>query len=767
MARITFYVGIILIATVLAHLDDPNAPPNKKKVHHCVHDERDHYVRHQHVAYNDHPYDRYDDDDDDDSDDDIDADGNYKLNANSKRKLASDSDYQPIRIVPYYDETITSTSSVLTADQKQYIKSLISTSIHHFEQFIRVIPVDGPLFVDPCDGRYPVTYSSNPFTWMLCKEEDLDQKCGSHVIVPFEHQPDIWVYDYYHNASLYRKSGPGIADADLVIYVSYDTSDSSCASGNTLAYAGACVSDQFGRPIAGSINLCPGVVSTQFWKYDAVTVLHELTHILVMSSSLWNNFWTYSTVVVNTTDNAWIVTDKVKEVARAHFDCDTLIGAPLENNYGAGTAVSHWEGKYLMHEYMIGVAFSSLERVSVFTLALMEDSGWYQVDYDFAEPYVWGKDAGCAFLTGECVTSSQSNYPQFWCESEADDGCSADYAGVGDCLVFDRGTIPDKFRWYSDVLGGPKFMDYCGFIEPTESSTHADFEHICWDERGNQYDTRGMSSDTYGLDSRCVDTVSDSGTRSGYCFKHECVGFDSSTSQWSQVVITANTETITCSRADAFSTKTVSSVAGLSTVTCPNVDAVCGTTSKPFECYWGEYSEELSKCLCAVGYIGSTCNTKDNVNLVEEAQTGTYAPETSTSHQTVCIGGIDVDNARFMNGPYALQSRNDGVEAFYNASKNANTGIWVYFKRYGSSWMIGNDKGNDAGFAVCNQFSNLNIEPDIEECEEWWVYNQVEYVEAEGATATYDVQVCDDATCFVNTMWKHSVFVLLIVSALF
>lgn len=35
---------------------------------------------------------------------------------------------------------------------------------------------------------------------------------------------------------------------------------------------------------------------------------------------------------------------------------------------------------------------------SKFTLALFEDSGWYQVNYDFADPAYWGKDKGCDFL---------------------------------------------------------------------------------------------------------------------------------------------------------------------------------------------------------------------------------------------------------------------------------------------------------------------------------------------------------------------------------
>ena len=38
-----------------------------------------------------------------------------------------------------------------------------------------------------------------------------------------------------------------------------------------------------------------------------------------------------------------IRTPTVRSQVRAHFDCPTAEGAPLENQGGAGTASSHWE----------------------------------------------------------------------------------------------------------------------------------------------------------------------------------------------------------------------------------------------------------------------------------------------------------------------------------------------------------------------------------------------------------------------------------------
>ena len=39
---------------------------------------------------------------------------------------------------------------------------------------------------------------------------------------------------------------------------------------------------------------------------------------------------------------------------------------------------------------------------SAMTMAFMKDTGWYDVDYSFAETFTYGSNAGCEFLTGAC-----------------------------------------------------------------------------------------------------------------------------------------------------------------------------------------------------------------------------------------------------------------------------------------------------------------------------------------------------------------------------
>ena len=49
--------------------------------------------------------------------------------------------------------------------------------------------------------------------------------------------------------------------------------------------------------------------------------------------------------------------------------------------------------------------------LSGFTLALLEDSGWYLPNYDAAEPMFWGKGQGKDFLENQC--KSNKKYREF------------------------------------------------------------------------------------------------------------------------------------------------------------------------------------------------------------------------------------------------------------------------------------------------------------------------------------------------------------------
>lgn len=68
---------------------------------------------------------------------------------------------------------------------------------------------------------------------------------------------------------------------------------------------------------------------------------------------------------------------------------------PTEGSRGPS---SHWEKNAMANDYMLSASVHHDPIFSKFTLALFEDSGWYEVSYDINDPSFWGKGKGCGFL---------------------------------------------------------------------------------------------------------------------------------------------------------------------------------------------------------------------------------------------------------------------------------------------------------------------------------------------------------------------------------
>ena len=68
-----------------------------------------------------------------------------------------------------------------------------------------------------------------------------------------------------------------------------------------------------------------------------------------------------------------------------YFNCPSAPGAFLEDEGGSGTAISHWERATFDSELMIGTAFDTRRGIySNLTMALLDDSGWYQANHSRA-----------------------------------------------------------------------------------------------------------------------------------------------------------------------------------------------------------------------------------------------------------------------------------------------------------------------------------------------------------------------------------------------
>ncbi len=68
--------------------------------------------------------------------------------------------------------------------------------------------------------------------------------------------------------------------------------------------------------------------------------------------------------------------------------------------------------------------------MSNFTLNLLKDTGWYNVDFQKSEVFLWGKGLGCNFFNDKCDPKND----QFYCDEviynslkEGAMGCNYDH----------------------------------------------------------------------------------------------------------------------------------------------------------------------------------------------------------------------------------------------------------------------------------------------------------------------------------------------------
>ena len=312
----------------------------------------------------------------------------------------------------------------------------------------------------------------------------------------------------------------GVADADIVVFLTARPIGSYGAAGDTIAYAGHCEADQHGRPISAHFNWSPRTLSppSDEWLegYLLRVALHELTHALAFSPALLRGKLAADDApatgggfagalggALGGGGGLLVVSPHVARAARAHFGCERLRGARLEDGGGVGTGGAHWEMRWFRDEYMTGAASPGERVVSSLTLALFADAGWYDVNASMGEVLPWGRGAGCGFVEGSCGAWNSSELPRYRCDDDGDESCSYDRKAKAYCaLTRYGGDLPAARRYFetSPRLGGySALLDYCPVYRPY-SNGH------CAQPAASSYwaETRG---EEFCPHCRCVDST--------------------------------------------------------------------------------------------------------------------------------------------------------------------------------------------------------------------------------------------------------------------
>lgn len=204
----------------------------------------------------------------------------------------------------------------------------------------------------------------------------------------------------------------------------------------------------------------------------------------------------------------------------------------------------------------------------MFTLKLLEDSGWYQINYSMAEPFFWGKDDGCSILSGDCRYHGNS------CKNKGDEGCFYDYTFQAICKT-------------------DKFSNYCTFFTGTDFNKH---DCRVKENRDGNSDNLG---EYFGLRSRCFNGSMRSGyrTHGNMCYRSEC--------QDGLVVVRIGDKSYYCREEG----EKISPPGYDGYVLCPNARDFCeqDKAACKHDCTLNGRCLLGNRCYCYPGHSGPTC----------------------------------------------------------------------------------------------------------------------------------------------------------------
>ena len=260
---------------------------------------------------------------------------------------------------------------------------------------------------------------------------------------------------------------------DLAIFGTLeDLGDSTLATASAKKYQDT--SAQFGQPFVGIVKINKNVNYSKpnSQEYFQTILVHEFTHILGFSKNFFQNFFdNYFEKTVNGINRRFLKGDKLLEVAKKYYDCDDIEGVELENQGGSGTAGSHWEARILLGEYMNGYSYTEEQVISEFTLAVLEDSGYYKPNYYTGGLMRYGKHKGCAFLKDPCVNKETRQINEYF-ENEffdsinsltsIDPSCSSGRQSRTYNTFWNDGNIPEEFQYFENKnQSGYEPADFC------------------------------------------------------------------------------------------------------------------------------------------------------------------------------------------------------------------------------------------------------------------------------------------------------------------
>jgi len=477
-------------------------------------------------------------------------------------------------------------------------------------------------------------------------------------------------------------------DADIVIFVKAVDEPQE----GWIADAFYCAHDlETLRPIAGAIRFNVASLKKTTEESDLSTTLHEIMHILAFNEPLYPHFINPDTLqpltghlfkkIVNGIETTVLNVPPLTQRLRKHFNCSILEGAYLENQGSPGSAGVHLERRIFYNEFMTANDLLDL-RFSEFTFALLEGSGWYKVDYSYAEPMTYGKNAGCAFLDGKCINpaTKEANFREF-CSPLTSKGVSWTKRGFGSCGRTSILTNPDLTSsfdyWGNKTVVSDPFSDNCPYIQ-TGMTSDCELEWNAKNATLGSYETYSIGSSAF------IGTLSRGSTPSvqteGFCFKTECLK-KSEKKYVLKVFFGGDNKYVNCSKKgniDASKFNFTHDIVGV--LNCPDPNEFCGQILSEGFCKGGCYGNgkcKDRKCECKQGWTTHNCAKREYVDNCSRCANDKF--------KTTCYGNSCVCNPSNITCQCALGYKTGAeclnisvkVDSGNNGKKNNNKTVVI------------------------------------------------------------------------------------------
>jgi hypothetical protein len=251
-------------------------------------------------------------------------------------------------------------------------------------------------------------------------------------------------------------------------------------------------------------------------KYFQYLIFHQMIHILGFSYESFEYFpnGKDSVYYIDMEDNAnnikraFIKSPRVLNFAKKYFNCNDIKGIPLENQEEGQIKIAHWEPRFLLGDIMSSITYTPDQVLSEFTLSLLEDSGWYKINYYTGGLMRFGKHKGCEFFDHDCTDEFENDFCPFL--PGVSNSCSSGRQSRTYCNPLQK-FVPGYTR-YPNFWIGEEYADYCiinnnhdkevkqnelvGYYEGSCKDGSSKFgDHILYDEFKSESDRIQVGND--------------------------------------------------------------------------------------------------------------------------------------------------------------------------------------------------------------------------------------------------------------------------------